>query len=53
MWRVQYFDKQGKLLCWYSTPNKLEAYRFASSGLNRSRNVVIKVSEVCNNETPL
>ena len=53
MWRVQYFDKQGKLFCWYSTPNKLEAYRFARSGLNRSRNVVIKVSEVCNNETPL
>lgn len=53
MWRVQYFDKQGKLLCWHSTPNKLEADRLASSELNSSRNVVTKVSEVCNNETPL
>ena len=28
-YRVQFFDTDGKLVCWYSTPNKSEAYRYA------------------------
>jgi hypothetical protein len=29
-YRVMFYDLSGKLVCWYSTPNKFEAERHAS-----------------------
>lgn len=29
-YRVMFYDLSGKLVCWYSTPNKFEAERYAS-----------------------
>ena len=39
MYRVTFFDKSGRLLCWYSTPNKKDAERMAKSKYD---NVVVE-----------
>ena len=28
-YRVQFYDTEGKLICWYSTGNRAEAYKLA------------------------
>jgi hypothetical protein len=30
-YRVQFFDTDGKLVCWYSSPDKSKAYRYAEN----------------------
>lgn len=29
-YRVQFFDTEGKLICWYTTGNRAEAYKLAT-----------------------
>ena len=33
-YRVQFFDTDGKLICWYSTGNREEAYKLATKSKN-------------------
>jgi len=42
-YRVMFYDLEGKLVCWYSTPNKLEAERYAS---RRSQFIKTEVQHV-------
>ena len=30
-YKVQFFDTNGKLMCWYSTANRAEAYKYADN----------------------
>jgi len=30
-YKVQFFDTNGKLICWYSTPKRQEAYKYADN----------------------
>jgi len=41
-YRVQFFDTDGKLICWYSTANKAEAYKLAV----KSKNFYVEVERV-------
>ena len=34
MYRVRVYDLAGKLICWYSTANKAEAYKLAVKSKN-------------------
>ena len=42
-YRVQFFDTDGKLICWYSTPNKSEAERYAEKSPS---NLTVEVERV-------
>lgn len=37
MWRVKFYDKEGLLLCWYTTANKEEATRYGEQYKNRCK----------------
>jgi hypothetical protein len=47
-YRVQFFDTNGKLICWYSTGNKAEAYKLAVTGKTsvKSKNWYAEVEQV-------
>lgn len=34
IYRVCFYDRSGKLLCWYSTPNKVNAEKMANTKYN-------------------
>jgi hypothetical protein len=41
-YRVQFFDTDGKLICWYSTGNRAEAYNLAT----KSKKFYVEVEQV-------
>ena len=41
-YRVQFFDTEGKLICWYTTGNKAEAYNLAT----KSKKFYVEVEQV-------
>ena len=42
-YRVQFFDTDGKLICWYTTKNKFEAERIMEYPI---KDVVMQMEEV-------
>ena len=44
-YRVQFFNTDGRLICWYSTPNKSKAYRYTEKSPS---NIKVEVDQCLN-----
>lgn len=53
MWRVNFYDKAMRLICYYNTANKREAEEMARGRMRNSMHVFTEVTRIDQNETPL